>query len=124
MPVAVVVSHVDTRARACSDLQKGITPCSTSKANPPHSGLDRLCYKNGPFVSSGRKGPEAQDLVSSAFRLFKFRKQELPICAETQWLGPSHRSQREIAIEVGKERPVSPWLPFEGGSKNRLIDRD
>src|SRR6516162_6034807 len=53
MPVAVVVSHVDTRARACSDLQKGITPCSTSKANPPHSGLDRLCYKNWPFVSSG-----------------------------------------------------------------------
>jgi len=34
-------------------MQKGVTPCSTSKANPPHSGLDRLCYKNGPFVSSG-----------------------------------------------------------------------
>src|SRR5271167_4702238 len=33
-----------------------MTPCSTSKANPPHSGLDRLCYKNGPFVSSGRQG--------------------------------------------------------------------
>jgi hypothetical protein len=25
----------------------------TSKANPPHSGLDRLRYKNGLFVSSG-----------------------------------------------------------------------
>ena len=46
------------------------------------------------------------------------------ICAERQWLGPSHRGQREIAIEVGKERPGSRWLPFEGGPKNRLIDRD
>jgi hypothetical protein len=47
---------------ARSDLQKGMTPlfylCSTSKANPPHSGLDRLCYKNGPFVSSGRIAPQ------------------------------------------------------------------
>jgi hypothetical protein len=43
---------VDTRARARSDEQS-ITPCSTLKANPPASGLDRLCYKNGPFVSSG-----------------------------------------------------------------------
>jgi hypothetical protein len=47
---------VDTHARARSDEQKGITPCSTLKANPPASGLDRLCYKNGPFVSSGRNG--------------------------------------------------------------------
>jgi hypothetical protein len=25
---------------------------------------------------------------------------------------------------VGKERPVSRWLPFESGPKNRLIDSD
>jgi hypothetical protein len=25
---------------------------------------------------------------------------------------------------VGKERPVSRWLPFERGPKNRLIDSD
>jgi hypothetical protein len=25
---------------------------------------------------------------------------------------------------VGKERPISRWLPFEGGPKNRFIDRD
>jgi len=44
---------VDTRTRARSDPQKGITPCSTLKANLPDSGLGRLCYKNGQFVSSG-----------------------------------------------------------------------
>jgi hypothetical protein len=26
---------------------------ASSKVNPPHSGLDRLCYKNGSFVCSG-----------------------------------------------------------------------
>jgi hypothetical protein len=36
--------------------KKGITPCSSSKANPAPSGLHRLCYKNGPFVSSGQEG--------------------------------------------------------------------
>ena len=50
---------VDTRARARSDQQRGITPCSTLKANLPDSGLDRLCYKNGPFVSSGQNGVAA-----------------------------------------------------------------
>src|SRR5271167_4546470 len=55
MPIAgVVAPSIDTRARARSDQQKGITPCSTLKANLPDSGLDRLCYKNGPFVSSGQ----------------------------------------------------------------------
>jgi hypothetical protein len=53
---------VDTRARARSDEQKGITPCSTLKANPPASGLDRLCYKNGPFVSSGRTDTENAEI--------------------------------------------------------------
>ena len=56
MPIAGVVGTVDTRARARSDQQKGITPCSTLKANLPDSDLDRLCYKNGPFVSSGLLG--------------------------------------------------------------------
>jgi hypothetical protein len=28
-------------------------PCSASKANPPDPSFERLCYKNGPFVSSG-----------------------------------------------------------------------
>lgn len=25
---------------------------------------------------------------------------------------------------MGKKRPISRWLPFEGGPKNRFIDRD
>jgi hypothetical protein len=40
---------VDIRAQSALGLAEG----PTSKASPPHSGLDRLCYKNGPFVSSG-----------------------------------------------------------------------
>ena len=51
-------------------------------------------------------------------------KQVPSICAERQWLRPSHRGQREIAVEVGKERPVSCWLPFERGPKNRLVHSD
>ena len=55
MRVAGVVSHRHPRQSTLGLAEKGITlVCSTSKANPPHSGLDRLCYKNEPFVSSGQ----------------------------------------------------------------------
>jgi hypothetical protein len=54
---------VETRARARSDCQEGITPCSALKANRPHPGLHRLCYKNGAFVSSGRYGDALGALV-------------------------------------------------------------
>jgi hypothetical protein len=49
-------------------LQKGITPCSASKANPPHSGIDRLCYKNGPFVSCGLIGQTSCTIVKFLYR--------------------------------------------------------
>jgi hypothetical protein len=52
------------------------------------------------------------------------RKQVPSICAERQWLRPPHRGECEIAVEVGKESPVSRWFPFERGPKNRLIDCD
>src|SRR5208337_2374815 len=59
-----------TGARARSDQQKGITPCSTLKANLPDSGFDRLCYKNGPFVRSygaagGEMAPSPRDKPSA-----------------------------------------------------------
>jgi hypothetical protein len=53
---------VDIRAQSALGLAEG----PTSKASPPHSGLDRLCYKNGPFVSSGlidRRVPDPQGRV-------------------------------------------------------------
>ncbi len=75
---------VDTRARARSDQQKGITPCSTLKANLPDSGLDRLCYKNGPFVSSGHAAALAEAVgkrgTGSAGDNFGAEKRHLKRC--------------------------------------------
>ena len=45
---------VDTRARARSDQQKGITPCSTLKANLPDSGLATLTQPTRRMPVEGR----------------------------------------------------------------------
>ena len=73
----------DTRARARSTSRKGHNPClfNLESQPAPHSGLDRLCYKNEPFVSSGQLLSMLKQLASGdtvmVTRIDRLRTQHL-----------------------------------------------